>query len=307
MKRVDDQVPHSDSVIGLLVGEFLADIGCHRYSPRTVGIYGQALRDFDRFLQSRSLRRVQNVTATRIEEYRRHLQQRELSPAAEETYTRGVKRFFDYLERKQMVFENPFAGTGPIHRTHRLLPVPNEAEMRALLTVPDVATALGMRTRAILEVAYSTGARLEELSRMKLSDLDLANGTVRIMGKGNRERVVPLGRSAVGWVRRYVVEVRARLLRGATTALWVKAGGGPLGSQAIGLSIHACAGKAGIETPISPHGIRRACATHMLSRGAHPVELQMLLGHASLKHLSRYLRVTFREMRAIHERSRLGQ
>ena len=304
---MDDKATHSDSVIGLLVGEFLADIGYRRYSPRTVEIYGQALVDFGRFLQARGVAQVQAVTAATVEEYRRHLQRRGFSPSGEETYTRAVKRFFDYLEGKQLVFGNPFAGTGPVRRTQKLMPVPSEAEMQSLLAVPDVTTALGMRTRAILEVAYSTGARLEELSRMKHADLDLANGTVRIMGKGNRERVVPLGRSAVGWVRRYVVEVRARLLRGATTALWVKAGGGPLGSQAIGLSIHACAGKAGIETPISPHGIRRACATHMLSRGAHPVELQMLLGHASLKHLSRYLRVTFREMRAIHERSRLGQ
>ena len=307
VKSVHDTTRHSDSVIGIVAQEFLADIGCRRYSPRTVGIYGQALRDFSRFLDSHRVHRVQDVSTALIERYRRHLQQREFSPAGEETYTRAVKRFFDYLERKQLVFENPFAGIGPIHRTHKLMPVPNEAEMQALLAVPDIATPLGMRTRAVLETAYSTGARLEELSRMKLGDLDLANGTVRILGKGDRERVAPLSKAAVMWVRKYATEARADRLTKAATALWLKANGDPLGCQAIGLSIRECARKAGTQPPITPHGIRRACATHMLRRGAHPVQLQMLLGHASLRHLSQYLRVTFQEMRAIHGRSRLGQ
>ena len=186
------------------------------------------------------------------------------------------------------------------------MPVPTEAEMQALLAAPNVATARGVRTRAILEVAYSTGARLEELARMRHSDLDLANGTVRILGKGNRERMAPLGAAAIEWVRKYVVEVRARQTRTAGGALWVKALGLPLGSVMIGRLIRECARRAGTVTPITPHGIRRACATHMLNRGAHPVQLQMLLGHTSLKHLSQYLRVSFRELHAIHERSRLG-
>ena len=179
--------------------------------------------------------------------------------------------------------------------------------MQALLDAPDVRMARGLRTRAILEVAYGTGARLEELSRMKLGDLDLANGTVRILGKGSRERVVPLGRGAIEWVRRYAAEARGRHAEGASAALWLKDGGRPLGSQGISRSIQVCVRKAGVTTPTTPHAIRRACATHMLRRGAHPVQLQMLLGHASLRHLSAYLRVSFHEMHAVHQRSRLGQ
>ena len=172
--------------------------------------------------------------------------------------------------------------------------MPRDCVSRAL--VGQIGTMVSARFRA-----------LEELCRMKLNDLDLANGTVRIMGKGNRERIAPLSNAAVEWVRKYTAEVRAEQLQGPTPALWVKANGDPLGGQAIGLSIRECARKAGTQPPITPHGIRRACATHMLRRGAHPVQLQMLLGHASLRHLSQYLRVTFQEMRAIHGRSRLGQ
>ena len=303
---MDDPAAHSGRGIVVLAGEFLADIGYRRYSPRTLEIYRLGLTDFARFLAAGGIREAREVTAPRIEAYRRHLRQRGFSPAGEETYLHGVKRFFGFLEDTQRVFENPFAGLGPVRRERKLMPVPTEAEMQALLAAPNVATARGVRTRAILEVAYSTGARLEELARMRHSDLDLANGAVRILGKGNRERMAPLGAAAIEWVRKYVVEVRARQTRTAGGALWVKALGLPLGSVMIGRLIRECARRAGTVTPITPHGIRRACATHMLNRGAHPVQLQMLLGHTSLKHLSQYLRVSFRELRAIHERSRLG-
>lgn len=294
---------------GVITGmeAFLADIGYRRYSVRTVALYRQALTDFDRFLAGQGLGTVQEVTTPVLESYRRHLQERTFTPAGEDTYIRAVKRYFAYLEGRQQLFENPFAGLAMSRVRRKCLPVPTEEEMRSLLAVPDTATRRGIRTRALLEVAYSTGARLEELARMKHGDLDLVNGTIRILGKGNRERVVPMGKAALEWVGKYVVGVRARLVKCAPGALWVGPDGSPIGSLSIGLSIRECVRKAGTVTPITPHGIRRACATHMLNHGAHPVQIQMLLGHASMKHLSQYLQVRFREMKAVHERSRLGQ
>jgi site-specific recombinase XerD len=294
------------SGIVVLAEEFLEAAQAHKYSPRTVEIYGQALRDFGAFLDGRGVRAAQDVTPALVEAYRRHLQSRGFSPAGEETYCRAVKRFFDELERRQRVFENPFADSGPLRRSRRLVPVPTEAEVAALLAVPDVSGARGLRTRAILEVAYSTGARLEELARMRLACVDLQAGTVRIMGKGSKERVVPLGRGAVEWLEKYL-SWRREVVGSDVGALWVGPKGKPIGSLAVGLSIRQCARKAGTATKITPHGLRRACATHMLGRGAHPVQLQMLLGHASLKHLSAYLRVRFLDLKAMHERSRLGQ
>lgn len=295
------------SGIVVLAEEFLEAAQAHKYSPRTVEIYRQALRDFAAFLSARGICAAQDVTSEIVEGYRRHLQSREFSPAGEETYCRAVKRFFDDLERRQRVFENPFAGTGPLRRARTYVPVPTEAEVAALLAVPDVATALGLRTRAILEAAYSTGARLEEISRMRLRGLDLSAGTIRIVGKGSKERVVPLGREAIDWLAKYLAQVREKVAAPGVEALWVGPTGKAIGSLAVGLSIRQCARKAGTATRITPHGLRRACATHMLGRGAHPVQLQMLLGHASLKHLSAYLRVRFLDLKAMHERSRLGQ
>jgi len=304
---MDNNGGNSGSGVTILAEEFLADLGYRRYSPRTLEIYRQALVDFNRFLGTNGIGRAQDVTGPIVEDYRRHLQGRQFSAAGEETYTRAVKRFFDYLESKQRVFANPFEGSGPLRRAKKLMPVPSEEEMRALLAAPDVTKPAGVRSRAILEVAYSTAARLAELTRLKLGDLDLDSGTVRLLGKGSRERVAPLGAAAVEWTRKYVAEVRSRHARPGTAALWVTPGGEPLSSESVGQAVRTCARKAGTVTPITPHAIRRACATHMLGHGAHPVQLQMLLGHASLRHLSQYLRVSFHELRAMHERSRLGQ
>ena len=299
---------HSESAIVILVGEYLAGLEARRCSPRTIQTYGEALRDFIAFLEGSGVRAAQEVTAVQIEAYRRHLRERDFSPAGEETYCRGIKRFFDAMEKTQRVFENPFAGMGALRRQpRRSVPVASEGEIAALLAVPDVSTPLGLRNRALLEVAYGTAARLDELTRMKLADLDLAHGTVRIMGKGEKERVVPLGRTAADWLGRYLREVRPRLARKETPHLWWGSNGSALGGQSIGNAVRACARKAGTATRITPHGLRRACVTHMLAAGAHPVQLQMLLGHASLAHLSAYLRVNFRELKLMHEGSRLGQ
>ncbi len=130
-----------------------------------------------------------------------------------------------------------------MRRTRKLIPVPSEEEVTALLTVPDVSMPKGLRDRAILEVAYSTGARLEELSRMKYADLDLVEATIRVMGKGRRERVLPLGKTALEWTRRYVAEVRSKWAKEGEVALWV---------QAKGAGLHSCA--------IYPMRCRTMCA-----------------------------------------------
>ena len=205
------------------------------------------------------------------------------------------------------VFDNPFTGLNPAHRGRRLLSVHNENDIHTLLATPDTSTDRGIRTRALLEVAYSTGARLEELCRMRPCDMDLANGTVRILGKGNRERVVPMGRVALEWVLKYLRDVIPSRAQNYAGALWIKSDGTALGSQGIAISIKKCSRKAGIQIPVTPHGIRRACATHMLACGAHPLQIQMLLGHSTLSHLNHYLRVATREIKDVHERSCLGQ
>jgi len=144
---------------------------------------------------------------------------------------------------------------------------------------------------------------------MQLSDVDLDEGLVRVMGKGSKERMLPLGKEAVSWIRQYIEQARPKLLKGRSDqqALWVTTRGTRLGYMSLAQVLHKYVANAEIDMPISPHAIRRACATHMLRRGAHPAQLQLLLGHSSLKTLSQYLRLTIREIKAAHANSAPGQ
>ena len=190
----------------------------------------------------------------------------------------------------------------------RLLPVPSEEEIARLMQQPDIGKPTGIRDRAILETAYGTGARLGELTGIRLEALNLDDRTVRLLGKGRRERVVPLGQTATDWIERYIHEARPELLgRQVSDALWISCRQHALGYQHIGLMIRRCGRAADIEIPITPHSLRRACVTHMLRNGADPVSIQHLLGHASLRHLSQYLRVTITEIKSMHRRTTPGR
>ena len=159
----------------------------------------------------------------------------------------------------------------------------------------------------MLETAYGTAGRLQELVRVRIPDLDLAQGTVRLLGKGSRERVVPVGAPAQEWLRAYLEHARPALLDGAQTdALWVSYSGRPLDYVAVRTVFRRHVSTAKLEIPVTPHSCRRACASHMLRRGAHPVQIQALLGHASMRCLSQYLGVTITEIRRMHEQSKPG-
>ena len=161
----------------------------------------------------------------------------------------------------------------------------------------------------MIETGYSTGARREELSRLEMQDLNLGVGTLRVLGKGEKERVLPLGRQAVHWLGRYLREARPELLRGdeKAAALWIDLHGHALDYSALQQILRRHCIAAGIQPIITPHAIRRACATHMLQNNAHPLQLQALLGHATPRTLGHYLRLTITELQSMHRRSKPGR
>ncbi|MCP4124617.1 MAG: tyrosine-type recombinase/integrase, partial [Bacteroidetes bacterium] len=189
-----------------------------------------------------------------------------------------------------------------------LRPVPTEEELEQLLAVPDVSGPVGLRDRAILEVAYGCGLRRSELAGLSILDPDIKNGSLRVSGKGNKERIVPLGRQAVKWLKMYLHQARPKLLKGDPDdkGLWISTRGRKMDGAAIRQQLKRYADKSGIETPTDLHSLRRACATHMLRNGAHPVDIGMLLGHSNLKTLSQYLSVTISDLRKMHKNTKLG-
>jgi integrase/recombinase XerD len=162
---------------------------------------------------------------------------------------------------------------------------------------------LGLRDRAMLEVLYATGLRVTELVSLELLNVSLQQGIVRVMGKGSRERLVPLGEEAIGWLEQYLLEARPQLLRGRTSsALFVTQRGAAMTRQAFWYLIKRYAREAGIVSHLSPHTLRHAFATHLLNHGADLRVVQMLLGHSSLSTTQIYTHVARERLKDLHAR-----
>jgi len=296
-------------VMRQLADEYLDSLKIKRFSPKTVATYGRALTDFLSFMAEAGCERAQDITAQDLEHYRLALVRRNFAPASSELYLRAMRQLFNWLDRNQKLFTNPANGFVIPLSPRKLLPVPTEEEITKLLAQPNVVTKCGIRDRALLETAYATGARREELARLTIHNVDLDNERLTVLGKGNKERVLPLGKQATQWLGRYIAQTRPKLLKEKIdeSALWIDTHGKQLAYHAFQQILTRHSYDAGIRPSITPHAVRRACATHMLRHGAHPLQLQMLLGHATLKTLGQYLRLTITELQQTHAQSNPGQ
>ena len=213
------------------------------------------------------------------------------------------KRYWRWALRERRVDADPTlklqAGRTPLRVPKTL----SEAQVEALLAAPDADTPLGLRDRTMIELMYASGLRVSELVGLKTVYVSLDEGALRVTGKGSKERIVPFGAEAHAWVRRYLAEARAAILKGqASDALFVTARGGPMTRQMFWKLIKAHARQAGIHAPLSPHTLRHAFATHLLNHGADLRAVQMLLGHADTSTTTIYTHVARERLRALHAR-----
>lgn len=213
----------------------------------------------------------------------------------------ALRLFFRHLLRVGRVDLDP---TALIDAPKLPKPLPkslSEGEIEALLAAPDVASALGLRDRAMLELLYATGLRVTELVGLEVEQVNLRQGALRVRGKGEKDRLVPIGEVALDWLGRYVAESRPLLLRGGSSrSLFLTARKTPLSRKTFWKNLKTLAARAGIHRPISPHGLRHAFATHLLNHGADLRVLQMLLGHASLSTTQIYTLVAREGLKRIH-------
>lgn len=293
--------------IGVLTEEYLADLTLRGHSPKSVQTFRVALAVLKGFLATRKKNRLQDISCSLLVAFRLALIRRSLAPASLALYLRTVRGFFAWLERRQVIFRSPARDWVIPRAPRRLLAVPSEAEVSWLLAQPDTTTIRGLRDRAFLELAYSTGLRRAELMALRRENLDFESDTVRVVGKGQRERVVPMGGEAKRWLNEYLVRSRPRLVHGSDPGrLWLNQQGGVLGYFG-GQQIIAKHVQAARFNRITLHSLRRACASHMLQRGAHPMQLRELLGHATARSLGQYLGLTIRDLRRTHARSKPGR
>ena len=211
------------------------------------------------------------------------------------------KRFWRWALREHLVDADPTLKLLAARRPLRMPKILSEAQVEALLAAPDAGTPLGLRDRTMIELMYASGLRVSELVGMKTVYLSLDEGALRVTGKGAKERLVPFGAEAHAWVRRYLAEARAAILKGrASDALFVTARGGPMTRQMFWKLIKHYALKADIHAPLSPHTLRHAFATHLLNHGADLRAVQMLLGHADISTTTIYTHVARERLKQLH-------
>ena len=212
----------------------------------------------------------------------------------------ALRSFYKFLREQKIRLDNPVAE----HKTPKIgraLPKDlSEQDIEALTQAPDINTALGLRDRAMLEVLYACGLRVSELLLLRLDLINLKQGYLRVLGKGNKERLVPMGAVACEWVEKYLNEARGTLYQTATDYLFLTQQGGIMSRQNFWYAIKRYALQAGITAELSPHTLRHAFATHLLNHGADLRVVQMLLGHSDLSTTQIYTHVAQIRMQQLH-------
>jgi integrase/recombinase XerD len=268
-------------------------------APNTLSAYRSDLIRLHRSLSGRTLERVREADLLTA---MRHMRVAGSSPRSVARWVVAIKGFFAYLQAEETIARNPSAELES-PRTWRTLPKTLSAgEVEALLAAPKGTSPKGLRDLAMLEVLYATGLRVSELVGLRLGDLHLDAGYLRCWGKGNKERVIPLGGEAEAKLQRYLAESRPVLLGGRRTEiLFVNHRGGGLTRQGFWKNLKLYGIAAGVRPSLSPHVVRHAFATHLLENGADLRSLQLLLGHADISTTQIYTHVNRERLKRIYE------
>ncbi|OUM01028.1 site-specific tyrosine recombinase XerD [Variovorax sp. JS1663] len=211
------------------------------------------------------------------------------------------KRYFRWAVREHRIAADPSLRLVPAKQSLRAIKTLSEKQVEDLLAAPEVDTPLGLRDRAMLELMYASGLRVSELVALRVFELSLNDGVLRVLGKGSKERLVPFGGEARRWIERYMHESRPAILDGQQTPdLFVTARGAGMTRVMFWIIVKKHAQAAGIHVPLSPHTLRHAFATHLLNHGADLRAVQLLLGHADISTTTIYTHVARERLKQLH-------
>jgi integrase/recombinase XerD len=267
----------------------------------TLAAYRRDLKAFTHWLTKERSHELNAAVAGDIEAYLAWRFARHTQPRSAARYTSALKRFYRYLLRDKLIAVDPTLNLDSPKLPRALPKTLTEADVESLLDSASSDTPLGLRDRAMLETLYATGLRVSELVGLKLTALNLNDGVLRVTGKGNKDRLVPLGEESVLWLQRYMAEARPLLLeKKLSDAVFVTARGDGMTRQAFWYLIKRRALAAGITRPLSPHTLRHAFATHLLNHGADLRVVQMLLGHSDISTTQIYTHVARERMKQLH-------
>ncbi|NUO37696.1 MAG: site-specific tyrosine recombinase XerD [Gemmatimonadaceae bacterium] len=270
-------------------------------SPRTQEAYQRDLVRFVEYADARGAKAPPDITARLLREYVYHLKDLGLSPASIRRNVSAVRTYFRFLTGDGIVVRDPSERLETPKRWRTLPEVLSVDEVQRLLASPTLDDALVFRDRALLELAYGAGLRVSEWISLGVRDLLLEDGLVRVFGKGSKERLVPIGRSAIGAAAIYLRELRPRLEKGAGKGiLFLNARGTPLTRMGAWKILRGHVERAGIAKHVSPHTLRHSFATHLLEGGADLRAVQEMLGHVDIATTQIYTHVDREYLRKVH-------
>ncbi len=283
------------------------------YSPASIAVYSEHLPGLFAHLKEQGITDVKRVSRDHLQGYQLSIMEH-ISTRTNDKYsvgtictkTRAMKRFFQYLEDSGVILINPAEHIKEPKAAKRLpRSILSEEEVKKILAAPKLTTINGIRARAILEVLYSTGIRLEELINLTIFDCDLQGGLIRVKGKFSKDRVVPLGKHAVRFLKEYITQVRPQQTRKnkAVKNLFVSRFSDPLSKQVIELMVRDYARKAGIKKKVTPHTFRHTFATDLIRNGADIIAVRDMLGHSSVSATNIYIHVAGVDVKRTHSQS----
>jgi integrase/recombinase XerD len=285
------------------ISSFLTHVKVEKgLSSNTVSAYRRDMAKFDEFAKKRKLS-LERVTRDDLVDFLAGLYRLNLESRTVARHLVTLRNFFRFAQTQELIGADPSINLESPKIRRSLPGYLRLEEVERLLQQPDSGTALGLRDRAMLEVLYSTGLRVSELISLRVTDLDSKVGCVRCIGKGDKERIVPVGRKAVSMVEKYLREARPQLLgklRGSPT-LFVNRRGVSLSRVGVWKILSGYGRRAGLRVALTPHMLRHSFATHLLERGADLRSVQMMLGHADISTTQIYTHVVEERLKQIYK------
>ena len=291
----------------VVIAEFKELLRARGYASATIEGYRKNLDLFKRYLAECKITDLRKVNHQLILDYQQKVMQEPIATESRALKIRPVKRLFEHLAETHRLLINPTEGIVETSRKNRKIgTVLTVGEVRRLLAQPNLSLRTQIRDRAIMEVLYSAGIRLDELLRLEVYHVDLKDRVLYIRkGKGRKQRVVPLGKQAIRYLREYLEKIRPHYARKSPKErkLFVNQSGRSLTPESVRGCIRKYRLEAGIKKGVSPHALRRTCATHLLQQGADVRYIQKLLGHKHLSTTQAYTKVMPVEVKRTHEKT----
>jgi integrase/recombinase XerD len=291
--------------IAAAIAAFLTHVWVEKgLSPNTVSAYRRDLLKFDEFGKKKKLT-VESVTRDDLVDFLASLYRQKLESRTVARNLVTMRNFFRFTLVQELRTEDPTLNLESPKIRRSLPGYLRLEEVEKLLAQPDEKQPAGLRDRTMLEVLYSTGLRVSELVGLRVMDIDRAAGCVRCIGKGDKERIVPIGKKALALVGRYLRDARPKLLRDAkqpnVTTLFINRRGGPLSRVGVWKILSAYGRQAGMRTGLTPHMLRHSFATHLLERGADLRSVQLMLGHSDISTTQIYTHVVEERLKQIYK------